>query len=342
MKKILVLIAMVFAFASCEKLLMPKPPINSPKIVFEELWKAVDEGYIYFKQKGLNWDSVHAEFKPKFFDTMTDRQLYDTCKLLLSILKDPNIQLEAGFARYQYTDTTTYPKNFNYDLLVKNYWGNYEVTGPFIHTIIDSIGYVYYGSMEGQVKDEHLKILVERFKFEHDSLRGMVFDIRNNKGGGDMSNLFTFAERLGVDTSFKVTAILFKTLYKNGPEKDDITDPKAIYYEQGDKSKFLRKFILLTNRDTRGNAALLTSAAAGFSNVKIYGDFTGGGVSRIVGHELPNGWQVRFPASMFLTDDDKNIENGLEPNEKIDMKASDEAIGHDTILDEAIKEIMKI
>ena len=77
MKKLVVFILIVFAFSSCEKLLMPKPSGKTPNEVFESLWKTIDENYVYFETNELDWDSVYTEFQPKFFDTMTDRQVYE-------------------------------------------------------------------------------------------------------------------------------------------------------------------------------------------------------------------------------------------------------------------------
>lgn len=341
MKKVYSIILVLIVCASCEKLMMPDPPANKPIEVFDQLWSTLDEGYIYFGYRDIDWDSLKREFRPKIFDTMTDRELYDTCKLMLSRMKDPNIVLEAGFARYQYDDTATYKRNFNLDVLKKNYWGDYEQTGPFIHTIIDSVGYVYYGSMEEEVKDEHIQIIVERFKFENFNLRGMVFDIRNNKGG-KTNNIFTLGKRMGLDTNYRITAILYKTIFKLSADRDDLSDPQAYYIEQGEESKFLNRFILLTNRGTREEGALLASAAKGFQNVRVFGDTTSGGASKIVGNELPNGWILEYPASMFLTDDDRNIESGVAPDRRIDIDENDEKQGKDTILEAALEELRKI
>lgn len=341
MKRLYPILIAIILFASCEKLMMPETPGTRPMDVYNELWNALDKGYVYFGYKEIDWDSLNREFKPKIFDTMTDRQLYDTCRHMLERMMDPSVSLGTGFAYYNYRDTAQYKDNFNLELLKRNYWGNYEQTGPFIHTLIDSVGYVYYADMEEEVKSEQLQIIIERFKFENDSLRGMIFDLRNNRGG-KINNLLTIGKRMGVDTNFKITAILYKTIFKNGPERDDLSEPQASYIEQGDETKFLKRFIVLTNRGTKAEAALLTSAFKGFQNVRVYGDTTGGSAGKIVGHELPNGWILQYPASMFLTDDDRNLEEGVAPDKRIDMDKSDEDQGKDTILEAALEELRQI
>ena len=47
---------------------------DSPSGNFEALWKIMDEHYCFFKEKGVNWDSVHAVYAPRFNAGMTDDQ----------------------------------------------------------------------------------------------------------------------------------------------------------------------------------------------------------------------------------------------------------------------------
>lgn len=317
---------------------MPDTPGSTPTEVFEHLWKTVDEGYVYFEYKGIDWDSVYREFKPMISDTMTERQLFDTCDKMLRRLNDPNVVLKSSFAEASYTDTQSYNPNFNRYLLERNYWKDYEKTGPFIHTVIDSIGYVYYESFEEKVTDAQLDIIIERLRLKNDSIEGVVFDIRDN-AGGDISNAFTLLKRMGVDTSFQLTLVMYKAFYKNSPEREDFTEANTVFLDQSDKTKFPAQFILLTNRRTRGTAALFAAASTGYKNVRVYGDTTGAAHGRIVGGELPNGWLVEYPASYFTTDDDKYLEEGLPPNKPVSMSRADEDKGKDTILEEALKTI---
>lgn len=338
MKKILFILTVAVSLASCEKFLMPDPVGKTPTNVFDVLWETLDEGYVHFSYNGVNWDSIHDEFQKKIIDTMSERQLYDTCVSMLKLLKDPAIVLKTPFAEYSYTDTAVFKPNFNRYLLERNYWKNFEKTGPFIHTVLDSVGYVYYESFEEPVTDAQLDIIIESLRLENDSIEGVVFDIRDNKGG-DIANAFTLLKRMGVDTTFQLSAVLYKAFYKSGPEHGDVTDAQTAYIEQSDKTKFPKQFVLLTNRRTSNEAALFAAAATGYKNVTTMGDKTGRATGRIVGGELTNGWRVEYPASYYTTDDGFLIEEGVDPQKRVDMSASDEAVGKDSILEEALKMI---
>lgn len=314
---------------------MPDKPGNTPTQVFEHLWKTLDEGYVYFAEKGIDWDSVHQEFLLKITDTMDDRALYDTCVVMVNLLADPNISLKTPFAESHYSPGFNYKHNFNRYVLERYYWKNYDKVGPFIYTVIDSIGYVYYESFKEEIKNEYLDNIIERFRLRNDSITGVVFDIRDNKGG-NIENAFTLLKRMGVDTTFKLSAVLYKAIYKKGPEHDAFTDPQTIFIDQGDKAKFPPQFVLLTNRGTQGVAALFATGSLGYANVRIVGDTTGGGAGMIVGAELPKGWQVRFPGSVFKTDKGKDVELGIPPTKQVDLAADDEAKGNDAILETAL------
>lgn len=337
MKRFIAVLLCSVILVSCERLLMPKPEGKKPTEVFEYMWKTLEEGYVYFGYRVVNWDEVYSEFRPKITDSMTARQLYDTCALMLSRLHDPSVSLKASFAEYHYTDTSYYLANFNRRLLERYYWKDYRQTGPFIHTVIDSIGYVYYGSFEDKVTDEHLDILIEDLRLDT-NLRGVIFDVRDNKGG-DINNAFTLLKRMGVDTNFKLSAVLFKAYYKKGPERGDFTEAQTSYIEQSDKVKFPKKFVLLANRGTMAEAALFATGAKGFQNVTMMGDTTGGRAGRIVGAEMPNGWILEYPASYFTTDDGRNLEEGVLPDITVHTTPADEAQGRDAILEAALDKI---
>ncbi len=75
-------------------------------------------------------------------------------------------------------------------------------------------------------------------------------------------------------------------------------------------------------------------------NVVIVGDKTGGGSGMPFSSELPNGWTVRFSASPHFDRDMNQIEWGINPDVKIDMKSEDEVKGIDTIIEKA-RELLK-
>ena len=66
------------------------------------------------------------------------------------------------------------------------------------------------------------------------------------------------------------------------------------------------------------------------------GDQTGGGGGVPRSSELPNGWAVRYSASVVTDADDQQVEFGILPHYKVELKSADVAQGKDTLIEEAI------
>ena len=81
MKKLyIILIGLVALTAvSCERAFMTKDEPSDPVSVFEYLWNRVDQQYVFFDIKGVDWDSVHTVFRPMVYDGMSDDSLFRVC-----------------------------------------------------------------------------------------------------------------------------------------------------------------------------------------------------------------------------------------------------------------------
>ena len=85
MKKLyIILIGLVALTAvSCERAFMTKDEPSDPVSVFEYLWNRVDQQYVFFDIKGVDWDSVHTVFRPMVYDGMSDDSLFRVCAAML-------------------------------------------------------------------------------------------------------------------------------------------------------------------------------------------------------------------------------------------------------------------
>ena len=53
----------------------------------------IDEHYCFFREKQVNWDSIHRVYAPRFNDAMTDRQLFEVLDNMLAELRDGHVNL---------------------------------------------------------------------------------------------------------------------------------------------------------------------------------------------------------------------------------------------------------
>jgi hypothetical protein len=326
------MLGVALALSSCEKLVMPQSAPSDPVTVFEELWKAIDRGYSFFGYKGVNWDSVYTVYRPQVSEGMDERALFNVCASMLDVLHDGHVNLRAGFATSYYHDFyLTQPANFNRELLERNYWGDPQITGPLTHTIIDSVGYIYYGSFASNFSDEQLDAVISRFNGES-GLKGLILDVRNNPGGNP-ANSYRLYRRIATERT-----LLYRTKYKDGPAHDDFTDWQENSIEPNDKPRLPQKIVVLTNRKCYSACNFFVAGCKAFPSITIVGDTTGGGGGSPVGYELPNSWSVNFSGSITELPDGLVIEHGVPPHKYVALTPTDEAAGVDTILEAALDE----
>jgi len=330
MKKTIIiqlLVVIAFAFTSCEDAFFDEDPENNPVSNFDMLWNRMNERYSLFEYKGIDWDSVYQIYRPQVDNNMSAQELFDLMETMLNTLRDAHINLRSDFDISFYNYYKDAPRNFNFHNLEQNYLGNYRITGRMINTVIDSVGYIYYGSFQQPITEEDLDFVVDRFQ----GLKGLIIDIRDNEGG-DPEFGFRLARRIA-----KERRHIYTTVYKNGPGKDDFTAPHKAYLDVNDRKKFDMPVVLLTNRVTYSAGTFFTAMLKSMPQVTIMGDQTGGGGGVPLGWELPNGWHFNFSNSITYLPDGLVIEGGVPPDIKIDITAEDQLAGKDTILEEAVE-----
>ena len=333
MKKfILIIIGSLFLF-SCEKVLLEKDPANDPVTNFELLWETVDQKYAYFNLKDIDWDSVYTANRPKVHDGMSTYELYKVLSDMLYILRDGHVNLITPF---DFTRNWTWylnsPQNFNYSVIERNYLGNnYLITGPLINTVIDSVGYIYYGSFSSGVSSSQIKFVLNNFK----GLKGVIFDVRDN-GGGNTMNADILASHFA-----KEKVLTHYEMFKTGPGHNDFSEPIPQYLEPVEDFTFDKPVVVLTNRSSYSATNDFVNKMSVLPNVTIIGDSTGGGGGYPYYAELPNGWRYRFSSTRTLNADKEHIENGITPDIKVDISRVDEANGIDSIIERALQELKK-
>ncbi len=317
--------------AGCEKALMERPPGDDPVANFESLWNTANDKYSFFEYKGIEWDAVYSEYRPRVNDGMTNYDLFQVLKEMLNELRDGHVNLTAPFDVSRYPFTFNAPENFNFRLLQDNYIGwDYRITGPLINTTFKrsnkTIGYIYYGSFSRTVQYADIDFAVQSLIHAD----GIILDMRSN-GGGSVNNIYTIGSRFADERRF-----IYSSVLKNGPGRDDFGEPAYVYMEPGGFYQYTGKVILLTNRGCFSATSFFTLAMKAFPHVTVVGDTTGGGLGSPAGFELPNGWGYRFSVSRTFDPQGNNWEDGVPPDITVWMDPEHEAAGIDDIMETAI------
>lgn len=328
---------------ACEEALIRDEYDNNAEDVFTSLWTTVDENYTFFDLKGIDWDAVYEENRPRVQNGMRNDSLFNVLADMLFELRDGHVNLQAGFDLARnwnwYLD---YPQNFDFTVLERNYLGDdYQITGPFLHRAIDSIGYIYYESFEDNFSESLVDYLVTLYAsriVEDDTVifKGLIIDVRDN-GGGSIGNVNTLVSRF-TDERRHVQ----NWYYKDGPGHNDLTDPVKKYVDPEGEFQYKAPVVVLANRSCYSATNFFVQIMKNFPNVVVMGDKTGGGGGLPINRELPNGWTYRFSSTVTTTVAGENIEEGVAPDVRVDITEEDQEAGRDTILEEALELISEV
>lgn len=305
---------------------------NSPRGNFEALWKMIDEHYCFFREKQVNWDSIHRVYAPRFNDAMTDRQLFEVLDNMLAELRDGHVNLTSSFnvARY-WAFHESYPSNYS-DTLIRRYLGtDYQIASGLKYQILDdNIGYIRCETFQNSLGDGNLDEILLALQ----PCNALIIDLRNNGGG-----LITSAEKLAARFTNRPVDVGF-VRHKTGRAHDAFSPMQQQVLNPARGIRWQKRVAVLTNRMVFSAANEFVKYMKCCPLATIVGDHTGGGAGLPFSSELPNGWNVRFSACPMFDRYGNSTEDGIAPDVNVSLSEADFLRGTDTII-EAAREKLK-
>lgn len=302
---------------------------NSPQANFESLWKIIDEQYCFLEYKkqeyGLDWDEVHERYAKRITASMGSEALFEVLSEMVNELRDGHVNLHSSMASSQYREWfDAYPRNFSDSIqsiyLRKDYINSSGLTYQILE---NNIGYIYCESFSDGIGDGNLDQTLNRLAI----CDGLILDVRNN-GGGNLTTAQKLASRF---TNEKV--LVGYMCHKKGPGHTDFSEPKPVFLEPSDGTRWQKKVVVLTNRRSYSATNDFVNSMKQLPHVTILGDKTGGGSGLPFSSELPNGWSIRFSASPMFNPEMNQLEFGIAPDRKVDMISEDMRKGKDTMIE---------
>ena len=334
MKKILRLFSFLFLALSFTACVDEDVYEDSPLGNFEALWKIMDEHYCFFQEKGVDWDSVHAVYAPRFNAGMTDDQELEVLGNMLAELKDGHVNLFASFDYSRYWGFhEDYPKNYS-DTLARHYLGtDYRISNGFKYRIMDdNVGYLRVSSFEDTIGAGNLDDILLYLQ----PCLGIIIDLRDNGGG-----MLTAAEALAARFTDKEILVGYMR-HKTGKGHNDFSDMEEQTLKPAKGIRWHKPVVVLTNRSVYSAANEFIKYMRHCPQVTIVGDRTGGGAGLPFSSELPNGWSIRFSACPMYDTDKQSTEDGIEPDIKVGLRTDDFLRGRDTMIETARAKLRKI
>ncbi|MDR1653633.1 MAG: S41 family peptidase [Prevotellaceae bacterium] len=331
MRKFLVLTIFIPFFAAC---ISDDEPyfVNSKEGNFDALWHIIDTRYCFLDYKNIDWNAVREEYRPRLAQVDNKYELFDLLAEMLAELKDGHVNLLSEFDRSRYWKWyTDYPANFNSQIIFsQKYLGqDYRIAGGLRYAKIadQKIGYIYYSSFSDSFSGANIASVFQQFK----DCSGIIIDVRNNGGGA-----LTYAETLA-SYFFENNCTTGYICHKTGDGHSDFSDLLPVITKGN--SRWQRKVAVLTNRMSYSATNDFVCRMQYAPHSLIIGDRTGGGGGLPFSSELPIGWSIRFSASPMFDRDKNQIEDGIDPDIKVDMDITDNH--NDAIIDRAVEELLK-
>jgi carboxyl-terminal processing protease len=92
--KTISLAATLLFVAGCDGIFVPEPATD-PEAVFENLWTTFSQEFANFSDRGVDWDALYVEHRPRITRTTTDAELFQVLSDLLRPLNDSHVGITA-------------------------------------------------------------------------------------------------------------------------------------------------------------------------------------------------------------------------------------------------------
>ncbi len=302
---------------------------------FDALWSIMDEHYCFFDEKGVDWDSVYREYRPRVNGGTNSIELFQICSEMLNELHDGHVNLIGWYSVSYYKKWwSDYPQNYDQRLVDEHYlhFNGLQRNGLTYYMLRDSVAYMRYPTFAVSPGDGTLDWALAILS----KCPGLIIDIRDN-GGGDLTNVELFVRRF-----IKERTLAGYICHKTGKGHNDFSKPYPIYYEPAEKVhiKWHKPIVVLVNRSTYSAANNFVAVMRNLEGVTIVGDVTGGGSGLPFSSETPYGWTVRFSSSPMYDANMQSTESGIAPDIRIDLDPEQALQGVDTMLEVAINTIL--
>ena len=334
------LIAFVFIFSSCDDIIEK----NTPENVFEVFWRTMDENYVFFEEKNIDWDSIYSVYAPQANVAKTDEDLKRIFSEIISLFKDKHLSImntEKYGIRYINTEMDTiFHVFFGWEADCGFDRKSFDTSIPFIcyedtnkHIALVKVNSFDY--LHDVTKENPIKLL--------DCERGLIIDLRNNSGGLIMK-LYDF-----IAAFYTGNKTLVYEQYKTGKNHNNFSSKNPeIVNGQGLVSEHI-PIVVLTSAITYSAGNLAVYILKDIRNCIVIGEATSGGGGGRKDVVLPNGWILSFPCNKAFSPNGRNMEYEHEPDIFVksyyDMQRRDSTgniIFRDTTLLTAVKELEKL
>ncbi len=303
---------------------------TAPADQFDQLWATFDREYSYFALKGVDWNALRAQYRPRAAAATTQDALVAVIREMLGELRDIHVRLVSPSGATLSTYTPPTARNFDQPL-----WLQVVTAGGWVqvrlnlgYATLRGIPYIAIGSWNSsEFSADDLDQVLERFR----AAPALIVDVRPNGGGDDPLALrlaARFAARSVITEYFQ---------FRNGPAHTDFGAEVVRSVSPGGPWQFTKPVIVLSGRGVFSSNESFIAAMREQSHITIVGDTTGGGTANPGTYDLGLGWKYTVSRWMARTADRQPIEGrGIPPNVYVAWDPAVRAQGRDPVIEAAL------
>ncbi|MEL7123841.1 MAG: S41 family peptidase [Bacteroidota bacterium] len=334
MKHLLILSMLCLFLSTCTK--EEICPSSEELDLFDELWLSFSQEYAAFEVLGIDWNRVRDTYRPQVTAATSPDSLLEVFRVMLYELKDAHADLQTysklGAINYYYEVTNEAPNNYiGWDHIRINYLEQLiEKNSQLAYGKIRNteIGYLKLATFSGTSEDFDVAL---RLLTDFDNLNGVIIDVRNNGGGNELNAQLIAGRFTDQTTTYRYTK------YKEGCQRNKLSDFKTLKLDPVGPEQFLGKVILLTNKKTFSAGEDFTLMMKALPNVYHIGDHTWGGFATGPTQKtLSNGWGYRVSRNINYDLSKTPFVGGIAPDERVIISVEDEINEEDVVLEKAI------
>lgn len=307
-KRAVLFVALILPLQGCYKdILTDGDSVDT----FEVFWHTLNDRYVYFEEKNINWDSVYYAYRPLINNTTSEKDLKLTFKKILTQIHDGHIAVQTCDTGYIISDSLNFnkyrsPFRYNHLRYYSEYFiSPYSLTEPvYCQQFQKQITYLYCTSFMGNPSLDSIKRLISTNIYTN----GFIIDVRGNRGGlyNNLSDLLS----LFCPPDFLVGYEKIKT----GPGRNSFSDFDKIIVNGSDLiPAHINKVILMDNGVySAGN--IFCAFMREVPNTIIIGTKSSGGGGSPSSVMLPNNWVLTFPRNKWFDLEYRSLEEGVNPD----------------------------
>ncbi len=318
--------------------------LSAPEHNFEQLWHLFNQHYAFFELKGVNWDSVYAQYRPHISASTTEDSLLHYFATMLNPLKDGHVRLSRAdtnvvelerrpcqFARTFRGRLGDFQNN-SFQVLARNGFAEMQHEIPIPGYA--ELGFDYLYSYTQSSKLGYLRIVdcrnalttFDQILKELADTRGLIIDLRYNLGG-----------EVGKEMAARFLSAPKVYGYRKTKSKAGFSTAGALQ-ARPTAGAYTHPTVLLINDATFSAAEEFALVLAKEAHVKLIGESTGGYLSDAFTYRLPNGIVVSLSNQQFLDLDQKLLEDvGVQADMYMPNSLQDLEAGTDPLIDQAIQ-----